>query len=193
MWCVVLDRDRGSEGLCRDIDGGHLGHAVLRPVHHPPVLLALHRCHGIEAVVHVAHRGSLSGQALQPNIDFMALRWPMRLFSAGLVAASLLLVSMRGADLLDTEFRGGVSIVMETKPEGEDRLMLARAEVEQEIRALASEISTADVDPLTADGQRALILSQLGSAAVVTVGETSADAEGNTTACLLYTSDAADE
>ena len=85
-------------------------------------------------------------------------------------------------DLLDTEFRGGVSIVMETKPEGEERLMLARAEVEQEIRALASEISTADVDPLTADGQRALILSQLGSAAVVTVGETSADAEGNTTA-----------
>ena len=46
---------------------------------------------------------------------------------------------------------------------------------------LASEISTVDVDPLTADGQRALILSQLGSAAVVTVGET-ADAEGNTTA-----------
>ena len=89
---------------------------------------------------------------------------------------------MRGADLLDTEFRGGVSIVMETKPEGEGRLMLARAEVEQEIRALANEISTADVDPLTEDGQRALILSQLGSAAVVTVGETATDAEGNTTA-----------
>ncbi len=122
------------------------------------------------------------GKALQPNIDFMALRWPMRLFSAGLVAASLLLVSMRGADLLDTEFRGGVSIVMETKPEGEGRLMLARAEVEQEVRALANEISTADVDPSTEDGQRALILSQLGSAAVVTVGETATDAEGNTTA-----------
>ena len=53
---------------------------------------------------------------------------------AGLVAASRCW-SACAADLLDTEFRGGVSIVMETKPEGEDRLMLAWAEVEQEIRA----------------------------------------------------------
>ena len=109
-------------------------------------------------------------RALKPNIDWITLR-PM-LLGGSLVVALLgvIMVMIRGGDIFETEFRGGVSMTMTTRQakNGEDadatgRLLLSRVDVENKIRAFG--VSKAS-DP---------ILSQLESANVLSVGEQTKD------------------
>ena len=109
-------------------------------------------------------------RALKPNIDWITLR-PM-LLGGSLVVALLgvIMVMIRGGDIFETEFRGGVSMTMTTRQakSGEDadatgRLLLSRVDVENKIRAFG--VSKAS-DP---------ILSQLESANVLSVGEQTKD------------------
>ena len=59
-------------------------------------------------------------RALEPNINWIGLRkffWTVSLIG---VVASIALVSTRGVEMFDTEFRGGVSVTMATAPIGDD-------------------------------------------------------------------------
>jgi SecD/SecF fusion protein len=110
---------------------------------------------------------------LEPKIDWIALRIP--LFGSCLVLAvgSLMLFFGQGADVLETEFRGGVSVVMTTRAaeageaagrerEAEGRLVVPRGEIEAAVHELGAETS----DP---------ILAELANATVLTVGPTDSD------------------
>jgi SecD/SecF fusion protein len=71
-------------------------------------------------------------RALEPRIDWMRLRMLFIPLSLVAVAASGALVAVRGVDIFDTEFRGGVAVTMRTRAlaagepgvEGETRLLL---------------------------------------------------------------------
>jgi SecD/SecF fusion protein len=112
---------------------------------------------------------------LEPTFDWMARR---KLFFAGsalVCAIGAALFLWQGKNVLDTEFRGGVSVTMSLRaaapgePAHESgRLLLPRAEVEQVVRAVGE--SNAG-DP---------VLSQLRSASVLTVGDTTPRFEAST-------------
>jgi len=104
---------------------------------------------------------------LEPRIDWV--RWRGILVPGSVVAAVLGLVVFfsTGRDMLETEFRGGVSLTMTTRerPDG-TRSLLARADVEDRLR---------EVGRNTDDGP----LSELAQAKVLTVGEATADFEAS--------------
>ena len=113
---------------------------------------------------------------LEPKIDWMAKR---KLFFTGsliVCVVGMALVLSQGRDMLDTEFRGGVSVTMSTRlatggepaQDGSGRLLLPRAEVEREVRAIG-EANAANP-----------ILAPLRSAAVLTVGDTTPSFEAAT-------------
>lgn len=79
---------------------------------------------------------------LSPHVDWMKHRWTFLGALAVLLAASAVVIYMRGADLLGMEFRGGtaVTLVFKQTPGPDGRLVqtkLKRAEVEQRIKAMA--------------------------------------------------------
>ncbi len=112
---------------------------------------------------------------LEPKIDWISVRGPMLLLSTILAVGSLALFFSLGADVLETEFRGGVSVKMTTRAatDGEQagserdlvgRLLLSRSDVEDRIHAIGDENPD---DPT---------LAQLSNATILTVGTTT---EGN--------------
>ncbi len=112
---------------------------------------------------------------LEPKINWVSLRVPLLALSVVLAAGSLFMFFSRGAEILETEFRGGVSVVMTTRDarEGEPagttrdadgRLMVSRTQLEEQVR---------DIGRNNADDE---ILAELSGATVLTVGET--DPEG---------------
>ena len=114
---------------------------------------------------------------LQPNINWVGLRGPVLGLSVILAAGSLFIFFGRGADVLETEFRGGVSVVMTTRQatgdepagiegEAEGRLLVSRAEVAENVADLGRNTD----DP---------VLAELASATVLTVGPT--DESGRST------------
>ena len=107
---------------------------------------------------------------LQPNINWVGLRGPVLGLSVLLAGGSLFLFFGRGADVLETEFRGGVSVVMTTRQatgdepastEGEaaGRLLVSRSDVADQI----SELGRGSDDP---------VLAELANATILTVGPT---------------------
>ena len=113
---------------------------------------------------------------LEPKINWVALRGPLLVMSVLLAAGSLALFFSRGADVLETEFRGGVSVKMTTRAaqDGEvsgtnrdiaGRLLLTRGEVENRVHQIG------DAHPEDA------ALSQLSNATVLTVGTTTENNE----------------
>ncbi|MCH2161324.1 MAG: protein translocase subunit SecD [Phycisphaerales bacterium] len=111
---------------------------------------------------------------LEPKINWIAFRTPLLIGSAVLAVACMVLFFSRGAEVLETEFRGGVSVVMTTRPavEGEPtgtdgtaigRLQIPRSEVEQAVRQIGRDNPS---DP---------ILAELQNATVLTVGPTTSD------------------
>ncbi len=110
-------------------------------------------------------------RALRPSIDWLRYRhvfWAASLvFGVICVAATL----TRGTDVFETEFRGGTTMTMSTRPakagEGasDGRLMLARPIVEERLRAIGNANAS---DP---------ILSEFRNATALTVGESNANAE----------------
>ena len=111
-------------------------------------------------------------RALQPNINWVSARVPLLVLSALIAGGSLVLFFSSGREILETEFRGGVSVVMTTRmatdgeaagAEGDasGRLLLSRGEVESEIHSIG------DSNP---DNP---VLSELKNATVLTVGPSS--------------------
>lgn len=135
---------------------------------------------------------------LEPKIKWISFR---KLFWTGSLAAvvvSIVLISSRGADMLDTEFRGGVSILMQTAldPNGtnastndenepaqiEKRLLLPQAVGERSIEQRLQRISENAPDPEGSSGEertRRLVLREFRNASVVTVGDTEIDPTTN--------------
>jgi SecD/SecF fusion protein len=114
------------------------------------------------------------GRVLTPNVDWIKLRPALLAFSGFLFVAAIASVFIRGNDIFETEFRGGVTMSLTTrvaKP-GETavengRLGYTRAAFEERVRALGER---------NADD---IVVSQLASANVLTVGETDAAGLGS--------------
>jgi SecD/SecF fusion protein len=109
---------------------------------------------------------------LTPKVDWIAIRSPLWAFCAVVAVASLVTITLRGRDIFETEFRGGVAMTLDTrqaKPgeaaDGDGRLILNRGDVERRVHALGEAATT---DP---------ILFELRSANIVTLGEAGKEAE----------------
>ncbi|UCD73929.1 MAG: protein translocase subunit SecD [Phycisphaerales bacterium] len=131
-------------------------------------------------------------RALEPNIKWISLRKAFWAVSLLAVIGSVILVSTRGIDMLDTELRGGLSATMLTKAldENQDgepdldqdsrviRLPLRHTDVVERVHALGD-----NVDPATATNEeeriRLTILRELQHADVLTAGRTEQDASNN--------------
>ena len=106
---------------------------------------------------------------LQPSIDWIRWRHVFQVFSLVLAIVGLSLFFGRGNDMLETEFRGGVSLTMSTRmaEEGEPAtsdgsLALQLEDVRARLKAVA--------DAAPEDSP----VRQLGNATVLTSGETTA-------------------
>ena len=135
---------------------------------------------------------------LSPNVDWVSLRKVFWSGSAVVLLVSIMLISARGVDMFDTEFRGGVSATMRTREiektdngEPAPRLMLEHEAVQASIRALAGILDLPDSETrrrlLAALRVRGVIerdggdedlaavrtiLAEMANASVLTVGET---------------------
>lgn len=113
-------------------------------------------------------------RALRPNVDWIAKRNAMWGVCIVLAVASLVGTLTRGREMLDTEFRGGLTMTLVTRhaaagePAGSTgRLLLTRADVERRVRELGA---AAGVKPEVAE---------LRNAGVMTVGDATADAKAS--------------
>ncbi len=114
-------------------------------------------------------------RALQPSIDWITLRGLLVGGSAVVTVVCLWGIWHRGADIFETEFRGGVSITLTTRmarngepADAQGHLLLSRADVEhrvQEVGKLNPE------DP---------ILREFEAATALTVGEQTKDFQAST-------------
>ena len=110
---------------------------------------------------------------LHPAVDWIGLRKVFWTMSFGLCIGSIWLLVDRGVTMLDTEFRGGVSMTLRTKQVDGNRILLAHIgenSVESRLEAIAANA--------TSDSQEDQILQELGSATILTVGEGQLNAEG---------------
>ena len=114
-------------------------------------------------------------RALQPAIDWIRMRGVLVGGSVVLTVICLYGIVHRGADIFETEFRGGVSITMTTRTakageqaDGAGHLLLSRAEVEKRVQEIGEQNPE---DP---------ILSELRAATALTVGEQTADFRAST-------------
>ena len=113
------------------------------------------------------------GRALHPAVDWVSLRKVFWVFSFVVCGVSVWLLLGRGVTMLDTEFRGGVSMTMRTHQDGETRLLLLHTgenSVESRVHAIG--------EAVTGDTQSDRILAELSGATVLTVGESQLDGDG---------------
>lgn len=80
---------------------------------------------------------------LEPSINWVRWRRLFQVVSLVLAIAGVWLFASRGTDMLDTEFRGGVSLTMSTRmaqdgelADADGRLLLSLAEVREQLRAV---------------------------------------------------------
>ncbi|MBC8202163.1 MAG: protein translocase subunit SecD [Planctomycetes bacterium] len=110
---------------------------------------------------------------LHPAIDWVSLRKLFWVLSFVVCGISVFLLLNRGVTMLDTEFRGGVSMTMRTKTVQDGRLLLIHTgEDSVESRVHAIGLSS------TGDSQKDTILAELAGATVLTIGEAQVDANG---------------
>ena len=111
---------------------------------------------------------------LEPKINWVGFRTPLLVLSACLAVGSLALFFSRGEDVLETEFRGGVSVVMTTRdaeegePSGtegdaEGRLQISRSAIEEAVKEIGR------------NNQDDEVLAELQGATVLTVGPTTGE------------------
>jgi SecD/SecF fusion protein len=133
-------------------------------------------------------------RALQPKVRWIAKQRIFAAVSAVAIIASIILVWTRGADMFDTEFRGGVSLTMVTAPRDPDaapapgeeppRLMLRQSgspdSVEERIHAIGEKAEAAIARGGLAEPEatRNLVLRELQNASVLTAGEIEKDPAG---------------
>jgi len=110
---------------------------------------------------------------LHPAANWISMRKVFWTCSVILCGCSLWLLMSRGVTMLDTEFRGGVSMTMRTKMDGDTRLLLphtGEGSVEARVRAIGANAN--------GDSEKDRILAELAGATVLTVGDTSIDGLG---------------
>jgi SecD/SecF fusion protein len=110
---------------------------------------------------------------LHPSLNWISMRKFFWVLSAVCLLISTWAVLSRGVQILDTEFRGGVSITMRTKPVDGGRLLLAHTgddSVESRVQAIGNAAS--------GDSVKDTILAELAGATVLTVGETTVNTSG---------------
>ena len=115
------------------------------------------------------------GRALRPSIDWVGKRGLFWTFSGLLIIGSIVLFNQRGADLFDTEFRGGVSVTLQTGVNADGSQILLPHSGKDSVIARVQSLSTATGDDLDARVRR-----EFANARVLTVGETSIDDTGRT-------------
>ncbi|MDP6542246.1 MAG: protein translocase subunit SecD, partial [Phycisphaerales bacterium] len=112
-------------------------------------------------------------RVLHPNWNWVDFRKVFWVISAIGIIFSIWAVTHRGVQILDTEFRGGVSITMRTRPVDDGRLLLAHTgdgSVEERVHAIG--------EAVTGDTMRDKILAELAGATVLTVGEATVNEAG---------------
>ena len=115
---------------------------------------------------------------LRPNINWVGLRGIFWTMSFILIVGSFVLFFSRGKQMFDTEFRGGVSITMQTRDDGGSRLMLPHMgadSVQDRIRSMAEQAGPEDT-------LHNRLLREFRFAKVLTIGDTGVDATGQTVA-----------
>ncbi|MGY8757629.1 MAG: MMPL family transporter, partial [Phycisphaerales bacterium] len=113
------------------------------------------------------------GRILHPAIDWVSLRKIFWVMSFVLCGISIFLVLGRGETMLDTEFRGGVSMTMRTHMDGDERLQLhhtGEGSVQERVHAIG--------EAITGDTPKDRILLELAGATVLTVGDNAVDENG---------------
>ncbi len=111
---------------------------------------------------------------LHPKTDWVGFRGVFWTFSALIIAGSITLFFSRGAEMFDTEFRGGVSITMQTRDHGGSPLMLAHngeGSVTDRIRAIGEAAGQGD-------SLEARVLREMRNAKIVTIGDGVLDDNG---------------
>lgn len=96
-------------------------------------------------------------KALQPNFNWIGLRWISVFVSLFFVGLGITMVIIQGSKMLDTEFRGGTQITLAFKaddstPDPDDHLTMTRPEVEEIVHGLG------DADPIVEPLRTAEIL-----------------------------------
>ncbi len=116
------------------------------------------------------------GKALRPNIDWVGMRRGFWTVSAIVIAGAIWLFFSRGANMFDTEFRGGVAITMQTGADAQGNPILlpqsGAGSVAERVQAIG------DAAPMD-ESLESRILRELSRAKVLTVGE-AATADGRT-------------
>ena len=140
------------------------------------------------------------GRLLHPAIDWVNLRKLFWVASFVLCGISIWLVLGRGETMLDTEFRGGVSMTMRTHVDGQQRLLLLHtgdgsvqervhtigdgasvqlAELQSALQVAKNEGDSDErIGSLNSQIAIKQILVELAGATVLTVGENQLDVDG---------------
>lgn len=112
---------------------------------------------------------------LTPSIDWIRIRTALYAVCIAISVVCLGLIFSKGGDMLETEFRGGVQMTLDTRSarageqaDKEGRLLLSRAAMEERVRAIGTKAGSADP-----------ILFELRNANVLTVGEAGSSVESD--------------
>ena len=118
------------------------------------------------------------GRAMRPNIDWVGLRpifWSLSFLA---IAGSIAMFYSRGADMFDTEFRGGVAVTMQTaRDDAGASLLLPQSgvgSVEDRVHSIA--------ESATGDNLVSRVRREFANARILTVGDQVVNASGRTTA-----------
>ena len=116
-------------------------------------------------------------RVLHPAIDWVSFRKMFWVLSFVVCGLSIFLLVGRGVTMLDTEFRGGVSMTMRTRMVEGERILLTHtgdSSVEARVHAIGAGAS--------GDSQRDKILAELAGATILTIGEGQVDEDGRVVA-----------
>ncbi|MAI66465.1 MAG: hypothetical protein CMJ26_01140 [Phycisphaerae bacterium] len=116
-------------------------------------------------------------RVLHPAIDWVSFRKMFWVLSFVVCGLSIFLLLGRGVTMLDTEFRGGVSMTMRTRMVEGERILLTHtgdSSVEARVHAIGAGAS--------GDLQRDKILAELAGATILTIGEGQVDEDGRVVA-----------
>ena len=78
---------------------------------------------------------------LQPNINWIGLRWVTSFISLGLISLGVVMIISQGEKMLDTEFRGGTQVTLKFKENPDEpgtHLTMTRAQVQEKIELLST-------------------------------------------------------
>jgi SecD/SecF fusion protein len=111
------------------------------------------------------------GRALRPNLDWVGMRTGFWTVSGIAIVCSIALFYTRGADMFDTEFRGGVSVTMTTGMEGDAQVQLPSGGDD----SVTARVHSIGEQAGQGDSLKERVLREMAKAKVLTVGDTIMD------------------